>query len=190
MARVSGTDAGGRRTLDFLQPGGELGAHGGPWRYRSGPSWQGGRHLRHLTTVVPRQISIDNWYGCRGGGCSPPVSELGHLQPSRAVPSDGSLSPDSCRPGRVPLTAELGQNRTRETGTIEFPKALPHSALIPNSLMIGHHFSASAFTSAPSVSGVCRSRGKISNPRAMKRDRTAGSASAPTAAALSLPTMS
>jgi hypothetical protein len=29
--------------------------------------------------------------------------------------------------------------------------------------MIGHHFSASAFTSAPSASGVCWSRGKISN---------------------------
>jgi hypothetical protein len=28
--------------------------------------------------------------------------------------------------------------------------------LIPNSLMIGHHFSASDFTSAPSASGVCR----------------------------------
>jgi hypothetical protein len=31
-----------------------------------------------------------------------------------------------------------------------------------NSLMIGHHFSASVFTSAPSACGVCRSRENIS----------------------------
>ena len=62
-----------------------------------------------------------------------------------------------------------------------------YSALTPNSLMIGHHFSAPAFTSAPSASGVCRSRGKTSNPKSTNRDRTAGSASASTAAALSLP---
>jgi putative ABC transport system substrate-binding protein len=40
-----------------------------------------------------------------------------------------------------------------------------HSALIPNSFIIGHHLSASAFTSAASASGVCRSRGKIFIPR-------------------------
>jgi hypothetical protein len=56
--------------------------------------------------------------------------------------------------------------------------------------MIGHHFLASAFTSAPSASGVCRSRGKTSYPKSARRDRTAGSASASTAAALSLPMMS
>jgi hypothetical protein len=65
-----------------------------------------------------------------------------------------------------------------------------HSALIPNSFIIGHHFSASAFTSAASASGVCRSRGKISIPRSPSRERTVGWASASTAAALSLPTMS
>src|SRR5262249_36396729 len=65
-----------------------------------------------------------------------------------------------------------------------------HSALSPNSLMSGHHFSASAFTSAPSASGVCRSRGRTSSPSSMKRDLTAGSRSASTAAALSLPMMS
>ena len=53
-----------------------------------------------------------------------------------------------------------------------------HSALIPASLMIGHYFSASAFTNAPSASGVCCSGGKISWPRSASRDRTAGSASA------------
>jgi hypothetical protein len=31
-------------------------------------------------------------------------------------------------------------------------------------LMIGHHFAISAFWKAASASGVCRSRGKISNP--------------------------
>jgi hypothetical protein len=31
-----------------------------------------------------------------------------HLLPSRAIPSDGSLSPDSCRARRILLTAELG----------------------------------------------------------------------------------
>jgi hypothetical protein len=36
-----------------------------------------------------------------------------------------------------------------------------HSALIPNSLMMAHHFSASAFTTAPSASGVCRERGTM-----------------------------
>src|SRR5207245_11266529 len=70
------------------------------------------------------------------------------------------------------------------------PKALPHARLIASALMIGHHFAASAFTRPPSASAVCRSRGKISSPRAIKRDRTAGSASASTAAALSLPMMS
>src|SRR5215813_4689950 len=69
-------------------------------------------------------------------------------------------------------------------------KVLPHSALIPNSLMSGHHFSISAFCKAASASGVCWSRGKISISRAAKRDRTAGSASASTDAALSLPMMS
>src|SRR5260370_2345678 len=102
MARVSDTDAGGRRTLDFLQPGGELGAHGGPWRYRSGPSWQGGRHLRHLTTVVPRQISIDNRYGCRGSGCSPPVSELGRHHPGSLPAGPASLPPTPHHPPPPP----------------------------------------------------------------------------------------
>jgi hypothetical protein len=51
----------------------------------------------------------------------------------------------------------------------------------------GHHFSASAFTSAPSVSGVCCSRAKTSYPRSASRDRTAGSDSASTTAAFSFP---
>jgi hypothetical protein len=52
-------------------------------------------------------------------------------------------------------------NRMYETGNYGMPKGPTHSVLIPNSLMSGHHFLASAFTSAPSASGVCRSRGKI-----------------------------
>jgi hypothetical protein len=39
---------------------------------------------------------------------------------------------------------------------------------MPASLMIGHHFSASAFCKAPSASGVCCSRGKILH--AVERD--------------------
>ena len=35
---------------------------------------------------------------------------MGHLQPSRAIPSDGSLSPDSVRARRMLVTAELGQS--------------------------------------------------------------------------------
>jgi hypothetical protein len=37
-----------------------------------------------------------------------------------------------------------------------------HSALMFAVLMIGHHFSISAFWSAASASGVCFSRGQIS----------------------------
>jgi len=65
-----------------------------------------------------------------------------------------------------------------------------HSALIPDFRIIGHHFSAPAFTSAPSACGVCWSRGKMSIPSWTSRDRTAGSASASTTAAFSLPIMS
>src|SRR5437762_5877886 len=61
-----------------------------------------------------------------------------------------------------------------------------HSALTPSSLMIGHIFSTSAFSSVASDSGVCRSRGKASYPSSASRDRVAGSANASTAAALSL----
>ena len=39
-------------------------------------------------------------------------SALGHLQPSRGIPSDGSLSPDSCRSRRMPMMAALGQEPT------------------------------------------------------------------------------
>jgi hypothetical protein len=37
---------------------------------------------------------------------------MGHLQPSRAIPSDGSLSPDSCRARQKLLTAESGHKQT------------------------------------------------------------------------------
>jgi len=44
-----------------------------------------------------------------------------------------------------------------------------HSALIPAALIIGHHFSALAFTSALSISGVCCSCGKTSVPISASR---------------------
>jgi hypothetical protein len=44
-----------------------------------------------------------------------------------------------------------------------------YSALIPAALMIGHHFSISAFCCAASPSGVCLSRGQGSCPSSMKR---------------------
>src|SRR6516165_7870801 len=61
-----------------------------------------------------------------------------------------------------------------------------HSALIPAALMIGHHFSISAFWSARSASGVCWSRGKVSCARSANRARIIGSAKASVTAALSL----
>jgi hypothetical protein len=64
---------------------------------------------------------------------------------------------------------------------------LAHCALIPSSLTMRHHFSASAFTTAPRTSGVCRSRGKASSPSSARRARTAGSIIASTAPALELP---
>ena len=79
--------------------------------------------------------------------------------------------------------------RHRPARTAAWPIPRPSYGLMPAALMIGHVLSASAFTSAPSASGVCRSRGKISYPRSTNRDRTAGSVSASTAAALSLLTI-
>src|SRR5215468_4294288 len=60
-----------------------------------------------------------------------------------------------------------------------------YSALILAALMIGHHFSASAFWNALSASGVCWSRGGISGPSSASRVRTCGEASASTIDALS-----
>src|SRR6516164_2779617 len=60
-----------------------------------------------------------------------------------------------------------------------------HSPLIPAALMIGHHFSISAFCSARSASGVCWSRGKISWPISASRLRTLASAKASTTDPLS-----
>jgi hypothetical protein len=65
-----------------------------------------------------------------------------------------------------------------------------HSALMPSSLIIGHHFSASAFAISPSDPGVCRSRGKISCPSSRSLDCTVGSARVSTVAALILATTS
>jgi hypothetical protein len=43
--------------------------------------------------------------------------------------------------------------------------------LDPGRLDDRDHFSASAFTRPPSAAGVCRSRGKISNPSSINRER-------------------
>src|SRR5436309_15981945 len=64
------------------------------------------------------------------------------------------------------------------------------SGLTLAALMIGHHFSISALWKAPSASGVCCARDGMSMPRSAMRLRTPASAMAPTAAALSLPTIS
>ena len=93
----------------------------------------------------------------------------------------GSLSQAA---GRLPRAVSLSQLSGHCAPALN--KDLPaHSPLIPSCLMIGHHFSASAFCNWPSASGVCRSRGKISSPRSASRDRTAGSAKACTVASLS-----
>jgi hypothetical protein len=54
------------------------------------------------------------------------TAELGHLQPSRAVPSDDSLSPDSCRARRMLLMAESNHKRSfthRNKGTMGYLSA-------------------------------------------------------------------
>jgi hypothetical protein len=48
------------------------------------------------------------------------MSAQGQFRPLALHQHDGGLSPDSCRAGRTPMTAELGQNLThalRETST-------------------------------------------------------------------------
>src|SRR5262245_41725500 len=59
-------------------------------------------------------------------------------------------------------------------------------ALIPASLMIGHHLSISAFWKPARPSAVCCSREATSSPNSVKRARTAGSARACTIALLSV----
>jgi K+-sensing histidine kinase KdpD len=78
---------------------------------------------------------------------------------------------------RTPLNAIIGLTEMMVTNAARFgtEKALEplrrvnastlYSALMFAALMIGHHFSISAFWRARSASGVCCSRGKISCPR-------------------------
>src|SRR5215813_7695476 len=61
-----------------------------------------------------------------------------------------------------------------------------YSGLMFADLMIGHHYSISAFCRAASASGVCWSRGTTSCPRSASRFCTTGSANASFAAPLSL----
>ncbi len=49
--------------------------------------------------------SLKTYFMPAGGA----TSAMGHLLPSFAVPSDGSLSPDSCRPRPMAMTAELAE---------------------------------------------------------------------------------
>jgi hypothetical protein len=60
----------------------------------------------------------------------------------------------------IPLPDETTHERqTRRRGLDAEGDIRAHSALIPSSLMMGHHFLASAFRMASSASGVCRWRG-------------------------------
>src|SRR5436309_13275895 len=77
-----------------------------------------------------------------------------------------------------------------EPGHDDVAPSMRYSPLMPAAFTIGHHFSTSALWSAPRYSGDCCWRGGISWPRSCSRACTAGSASASTTAALSLPTMS
>src|SRR5205085_5802675 len=61
-----------------------------------------------------------------------------------------------------------------------------HSALTPAALMIGHHFSISAFWNAASPSGVCCCASATSSPSSVNFAFTAGSASTCRIAPLSL----
>src|SRR5262249_42949531 len=102
-----------------------------------------------------------------------------HVEHHRDVPAT--------RPAK--RAVEPHDSRTTRHG-IRAVLHLLHSPFIFAALMMGHHFSISALWSAPSASGVCCSRGKISCPISASRARTVGSANASTAAALSLPMMS
>jgi hypothetical protein len=72
------------------------------------------------------------------------------------------------RPGRRYLPREsMREDRINYRAAV-----LLQSGLIANSLIIGHHFSASAFCIAASAAGVCDSREAISYPSSRSRDRT------------------
>src|SRR5215831_20743621 len=97
MARLSGPNAGGRRTLDVLHPARDLGAHGRPWRLRPGPSWQDGGQDRQIAAVVsPRKFQSTIGMSHRGSGCSPPMSDdhvrVGSNSPTWC-PVGGELTP-------------------------------------------------------------------------------------------------
>ena len=59
---------------------------------------------------------------------------MGHLQPSCAAPTDGSLSPDSFRARRMLLTAESGHNRTHAVRQISY--SITASALASSEKML------------------------------------------------------
>jgi AraC-like DNA-binding protein len=88
----------------------------------------GFRDVSHFNRVFRRR------FGETPSGVRP--AAIGHLLPSCAVPVDGSLSADSCRPGRMLPTAEMGQKQ---------PTHFPH---------IDYRCTAS-FQKAPSRAGKC-----------------------------------
>jgi hypothetical protein len=80
------------------------------------------------------------------------------------------LRPRDPRHGRQPGSTYC---QVQEFSTCKSHRPFPLMAGRENSLMIGHHFSASAFTSAPSASGVCLSGGKIPYPKLVGLPRSA-----------------
>jgi len=62
---------------------------------------------------------------------------------------------------RLPSAGAVGFTPTAKRRLTAYtPDLSDHSALMPDSLIIGHHFLASAFCKAASASGVRSSRGK------------------------------
>src|SRR5258708_39405836 len=103
-----------------------------------------------------------------------PMSESGHLQPPCAVTTDGSLSPDSCRPGPMPVTAESGHKRTREAEELWCPESAssfrPDPQLLderPPFLGIGLHQRAERLRCLPLARDNVHA--EIGDPRSRRR---------------------
>src|SRR5262249_56199468 len=90
----------------------------------------------------------------------------------------------------VGRASSIGRRRARFAERNVMERDLPHSGLIPAPLMIGHHFSISAFWCARSASGVCCSGGNTRMPLSPKRERTAPPPQPVATAELSLSTTS
>ena len=73
------------------------------------------------------------------------------------MPPDGAQPPLRMAAGADIVRLRCGACEPYRTGRNRQPKT--HSALMFAALMIGHHFSISAFCCTASASGVCLSRG-------------------------------